>query len=265
MSKRQIDTKHQMEKFLDGNLNAFNNIYERYSGRIYRFIVRQFGTGPEARSLYMIVWAEFVDARKEHTSSSDYKQSLYQILYNSLQNCHTNHTDHTALGNTKKLSSDRNENNHSRIKLLDYLRKLPRPLRETFLLRHEIGLKPRLIARIIDEPVSEVERKISQAIVLLEQEMVELGFTDEPILSLYRKSRILKSPSRWDNEIYASLPVWMEIGIQSTLIKEGMMDKKGLINSFTRSINEAKLHVHDLTNRAKQDIFRPAHSSSRSF
>jgi len=262
MSKRQIDTKHQMGKFLDGNLNAFNNIYERYSGRIYRFIVRQFGTGPEARSLYMIVWAEFVDARKDHTSPSDYKKSLYQILYNCLQNCHTSHTDPSVLGNAKKSTSDRNENNHSRIKLLDHLRKLPKPLRETFLLRHEIGLKPRLIARIIDESVSEVERKISQAIVLLEQEMVELGFTDEPILSLYRKSRILKSPSQWDDEIYASLPVWMEIGIQSTLIKEGMMDKKGFIDSFTRSINEAKLHVHDLTNRAKQDIFRPTQTSS---
>lgn len=262
MSKRQIDTKLQMEKFLDGNLNAFNNIYERYSGRIYRFIVRQFGTGPQARSLYITVWAEFVDARKEHTSSSQYKIALYKILYRCLQNCNT---DQPFFGVTQKINGENDEKGHSSIKLLEHLRKLPKPLREVFLLRHEIGLKTPLIARILEESVSDTERKISQAIVLLEQEMVERGFTDEPVLTLYRNSRMLKSPTRWDSEIYASLPIWIEIGIQGTLMKEGMLDKKSLINTFNRSIYEAKQHVHDLTNRAKQDIFRPIQHSRHTF
>lgn len=257
MSKRRIDTKLQMEKFLDGNLNAFNNIYERYSARIYRFIVRQFGTGPEAHSLYMTVWAEFVDARKEHTSPGQYKISLYKTLYQRLQNLTVNDS---YFSDAKKLSGEHGNKSHSRIKLLDHLRKLPKPLREAFLLRHEMGLKTVLIARIIEEPIDEVERKISQAIVLLEQEMIELGCTDEPVLTIYRKSRMLRSPSRWDSEIYDALPVWMEIGIQGTLLKEGMVDKKNLIKNFSRSLNEAKQHVHDLTNRAKQDIFRPTNT-----
>jgi DNA-directed RNA polymerase specialized sigma24 family protein len=261
MSKRRIDTKHQMEKFLDGNLNAFNNIYERYSGRIYRFIVRQLGTGPQARSLYMTVWAEFVDARKEHTSPGQYKISLYKILYRCLQNCNT---EQALPNDTQKLSGN-TDGSQPRIKLLNHLRALPQPLREAFLLRHEIGLKTTLIARIIEEPVSETERKIDQAIVLLEQEMIELNHLEEPVLAIYRNSRMLKSPTLWDKEIYASLPIWMEIGIQSTLINEGMMDKKGLFKSFSRSLNEAKRHVHDLTDRAKQDIFKPAHNTGHTF
>jgi RNA polymerase sigma-70 factor (ECF subfamily) len=254
MSKREINTKLQMEKFLNGNLNAFNNIYERYSGRIYRFIVRQFGTGPQAHSLYITVWAEFVEARKEHTSPSQYKIALYKILYRCLQNCNT---DQAILSDTQKPNHEDDKRGNSRIKLLDHLRGLPKSLREVFLLRHEIGLKTPLIARILEESVNDTERKISQAIVLLEQEMVELGYIDEPVLALYRNSRMLKSPTQWDNEIYASLPIWMEIGIQGTLIKEGMLDKKGILNTFNRSIHEAKQHVHDLTNRAKQDFSRP--------
>ncbi len=262
MSKREINTKLQLEKFLDGNLNAFNNIYERYSGRIYRFIVRQFGTGPQARSLYITIWAEFVEARKDHTSPSQYKIALYKILYHCLQNCNA---DQSFLSDAQKSNSDGDKQAHSRIKLLDHLRGLPKSLREVFLLRHEIGLKTSLIARILEESVSDTERKISQAIVLLEQEMVELGYIDEPVLALYRNSRMLKSPTQWDNEIYASLPIWMEIGIQGTLIKEGMLDKKGILNTFNRSIHEAKRHVHDLTNRAKQDLSRPINRTRHTF
>lgn len=254
MKNRRFDTKQQMERFLDGNLGAFNHIYERYSGRMYRFIVRQCGTGPHARAIYLTVWAEFVDARKQHNSANDYKISLHKILHRRMKNHYGNES---VTNETHLPSIDHGQDINWRIKLLEFVRQLPKELREVFLFRHEIGINSAIIARVLDESKDEIERAINQATLLLEQELVNQGYDDErTVAQLYRDSRILKSPSLWDNEIYTALPVWMELGIQNTLIHEQMLDKESIMRNITGSLNHAKKQVHELAQHTKQDLFK---------
>ena len=247
MNRRRFDTKIQMKKFLAGNSNAFNHIYERYSGRICRFIVRQCGTGPLARSLYLTTWAEFVDARKQYSSPNKYKMALYKILHEQMKNI--GNAEKPTKENTQ-YATDRGDETHWRVKLLIHVRQLPKQLREVFLFRYEIGLSNTIIARILNQTEDEIEKKISQAIVLLEQEMVEADCHDEgSVLQIYRDSRILKSPSLWDKEIHAALPVWMEIGIQGTLFSEQVPGKGSLISN-------TKERARELTNHVRQKLFR---------
>lgn len=253
MKQRRFDTKALMKMFLEGDQQAFNHIYERYSGRIYRFIVRQCGTAPIARSLYLTVWAEFVDARRQYNSPNKLKMALYRILHENLR---------AACQESEELHQQnriitKSDGVQWRITLLDHLRRLPVHLREVFLYRHEMGLNSAMICRVMGESKPSVERQLTQAVQLLEQELDNDGCPAElsPI-KLYQESRVLKSPSFWDNEVLTTLPTWLEGDLKNTHLKQHIDKKQLVITEISTTFDGLRKSVQSIATSTKQELFK---------
>lgn len=255
MKQRRFDTKALMIKFLEGDQQAFNFLYERYSGRIYRFIVRQCGTAPHARTLYMSVWAEFVNARHEYDSPNKLKMALYKILHKNLREVCQEISE--PLREQQNRMITKSGGVQWRIALLDHLRRLPVHLREVFLYRYEMGLNSTIICRVMDESRTSIERQLTQAVQLLGQELDNDGCPDElsPV-KLYQESRVLKSPSFWDKEVLTALPTWFEGDMRNADIKQHIDKKQLIINDISTTLDDVKKSVQTIATQARQELLK---------
>ena len=47
-----------MLAYAQGDASAFDHLYDRHKGRLYRYVKRQCGDCPEAEELYQDIWME---------------------------------------------------------------------------------------------------------------------------------------------------------------------------------------------------------------
>jgi RNA polymerase sigma-70 factor, ECF subfamily len=77
------DTDEQlMRRYRDGDLRAFDRLYERYRGPLYRYVRRLCGDGGSADELYQDVWMRLVAARQQWDATQAFSPWLYRIAHN---------------------------------------------------------------------------------------------------------------------------------------------------------------------------------------
>ena len=67
-----------------GDASAFDAIYARHKGGVYRFILRQCGHAGIADELFQDVWMNVIRARSSYTPSAKFTTWLYRIAHNRL-------------------------------------------------------------------------------------------------------------------------------------------------------------------------------------
>jgi RNA polymerase sigma-70 factor (ECF subfamily) len=67
-----------------GDAGAFETLYRRYRGSLYRFLVRQAGGEAAGEELYQDVWMTLVRHRESWTPSAALKTYLYRIAHSRL-------------------------------------------------------------------------------------------------------------------------------------------------------------------------------------
>jgi len=73
-----------MSAWLAGDAAAFDALYARYRGSLYRFLLRQAGSEAAAEELYHDVWMTLVRRRMQWTPSAALKTYLYRIAHSRL-------------------------------------------------------------------------------------------------------------------------------------------------------------------------------------
>ena len=148
-----------MLAYAGGDAAAFEELYDRHKGPLYRFVLRSVRTG-EAEELFQDIWMKVIEARARYVASAKFTTWLYTIAHNRL-------VDHWRARGLAVVSLDADEDGGSvpepvappsaephRIaearatldRLSAALAALPLAQREAFLLHHEGDLTAAEIA-----------------------------------------------------------------------------------------------------------------------
>jgi DNA-directed RNA polymerase specialized sigma24 family protein len=193
---------------MEGDKGAFEAFYERYRGRIYRFIARQYGTGDFGKAAYYSAWRHLVISSHTCKSPKELKFSFFQNLEKSSQ---TNPQLKRTESQTTYLPRDIEEDGKWSVVFIEQFRHLPEAMKKRFLFKHELGLSNNAIARIFEDKRKHIDKSIEEAERILRLHMSEAGCPDDISLDkLYRESRVVKPPAHWNSEILDSFTIWLK-------------------------------------------------------
>jgi hypothetical protein len=204
---RRFDTDAVLEKVLQHDKEGFASFYERYRGRVYRFIVRQYGTGEYGKAAYYSTWRNLVISGIRIKTPKDLKLAFYKYLGKSVKN---NLPPHNVGMPSNYLPRDIEQDGNWSLALLEHFKKLSAEKKRYFLFKHEIGMSDAAIAKILGVEKKVIEKQLSQAESELQQAMDDSGCPKKYSLEkLYRESRVVKPPASWDQEIIDSFNMWL--------------------------------------------------------
>lgn len=73
-----------MLAYREGNAGAFETLYTRHRGRLYRFVLRSIKARGVAEELFQEVWMRVIEARERYTPQARFTTWLYTIAHNLL-------------------------------------------------------------------------------------------------------------------------------------------------------------------------------------
>jgi RNA polymerase sigma-70 factor, ECF subfamily len=73
-----------MLAYRDGNAGAFETLYTRHRGRLYRFVLRSVKARSIAEELFQEAWMRVIEARGRYTPQAKFTTWLYTIAHNLL-------------------------------------------------------------------------------------------------------------------------------------------------------------------------------------
>ena len=147
-----------MVAYAGGDAGAFEALYARHKGGLYRFVLRSVGSRAEADEIYQDVWMRVVEARHRYVPSAKFATWLYTVAHHRL-------VDHWRARGLATVSMDAEDGaapepaappadepervvqaRQSLDRLAAALAALPLAQREAFLLHHEGELTAAQIA-----------------------------------------------------------------------------------------------------------------------
>jgi len=164
-----------MLRYAAGELAAFETLYERHRGGLYRFFLRQ---SPRlvAEELFQDVWSGVIQARRRYRPEATFRTWLYTLARNRLIDYRRRQGhDPLALSAVTEAALDDVRNGiadnplqlaglHDCLELLLRLvEALPTLQRETFLLRHDAGMTLQEIAAALDTGLETARSRLRYA------------------------------------------------------------------------------------------------------
>lgn len=176
-----------MLSFRDGDAGAFDALYRRHRGGLYRYIVRLCADPAVADELFQEVWTNLIRARHTYAVSAKFTTYLYRLAHNRL----VDHYRAQAGRSTASLDDDDPpavpelvaarrdqpeaafEVKQQAARLMELLSKLPPAQREAFLLQQEAGLSVENIAKATGVSHETAKSRLRYALAKLRQGMSE--------------------------------------------------------------------------------------------
>ena len=73
-----------MMRYLEGDERAFEALYARYKGPIYRYLLRHLRNSDEAGEMFQEVWIRLIDRRKQFRRGGNFKSYLFTLAHNRM-------------------------------------------------------------------------------------------------------------------------------------------------------------------------------------
>jgi len=179
-----------MLAYAAGDATAFDALYARHKGGVYRYLLRHCGNAGTADELFQDVWMNVIRVRTAYAPSAKLTTWLYRIAHNRLID-HWRATGRFELATAGTGADDddpldaiaaaRNDEPEVRAgareiatRLAAALAALPPAQRETFLLHQEGGLELSEIAAIVGTGVETVKSRLRYAVAKLRTELGDL-------------------------------------------------------------------------------------------
>ena len=131
-----------MLAYRDGDAGAFETLYARHRGALYRFVLRSLKDRSDAEELFQEAWIRVIEARERYAPSARFKTWLYTIAHNLLVDhwrrkgltlVELNDDEHASPDNP----AHQVEARETAARFLQALEALPPAQREAFLLHEE--------------------------------------------------------------------------------------------------------------------------------
>jgi RNA polymerase sigma factor (sigma-70 family) len=143
-----------MLAYREGDAGAFEKLYRRHRGALYRFIVRSIRERGTAEELFQEAWIRVIEARGRYAASARFTTWLYTIAHNLLvdhwrrKGLTLVELDADTAGAAPDNPARQAEARESLVRLMRALEALPPAQREAFLLHEEAGLTVAEIAAV---------------------------------------------------------------------------------------------------------------------
>ena len=182
-----------MQAYAAGRAAAFDTLYARHKGGVYRYLLRHCGNVGIAEELFQDVWMNAIRARDRYAPTAKFTTWLYTLAHHRL-------VDHWRASGQAKLASidddgdegtraivealpaSRGDEPEARIdarqlreQLHAALATLPAVQRDAFLLQHEGGLSLAEIGQLTGVGVETVKSRLRYAVAKLRGELATLG------------------------------------------------------------------------------------------
>jgi len=178
-----------MQRYRDGDARAFEQLYARHKGPVYRYLLRQCGVAALAEELFQDVWMNLIKARERYEVRAKFTTWLYTLAHNRVIDhyrrqaagvpiSYDDDPDDTPMiekvaDSELKQPDNEFERRRQAQKLLGLLGDLPEAQREAFLLREESGLSLEEIAAITGVNAETAKSRLRYALVKLRQGMTK--------------------------------------------------------------------------------------------
>lgn len=143
-----------MLAYRGGQAGAFDTLYARHRGRLYRFILRSIKDRATAEELFQEAWIRVIEARSRYAPQARFTTWLYTIAHNLVvdhwrrKGLTLVQLDEEAAVAAADNPARQAEARESLARLLQALEALPEAQREAFLLHEEAGLSVAEIAKV---------------------------------------------------------------------------------------------------------------------
>ena len=178
-----------MERYRDGDAGAFDLLYARHKGGVYRYMLRQCGDRDIAEELYQDVWMNLIRARDGYTVTAKFTTWLYRLAHNRLIDYYRSRSggvpvsfdaeDGPALDNVPAARADDPavsvDIKQQAGRLLQLIEALPESQREAFLLQQESDMSIEDIAQATGVNRETAKSRLRYALSRLRAGMREAG------------------------------------------------------------------------------------------
>lgn len=189
-----ISDETLMSRYRDGDARAFELLYERHRGPLYRYFLRQCGVAAVAEELYQDVWMKLIRARADYEVRAKFTTWLYHMAHNRLIDHYrrTQHElplsyasdseddplDHVAADPRIEPENELDRRRQVR-RLLQLVGDLPEAQREAWLMRAEGGLSLEEIAATTGVNAETAKSRLRYATKRLRHGLQGGGGTDD--------------------------------------------------------------------------------------
>jgi RNA polymerase sigma-70 factor (ECF subfamily) len=142
-----------MKAFAGGNMEAFEHLYDRHRGPLYRYILRLAGEAATANDLYQGSWEKIIKARGNYKATAPFRAWMYRIAHNHVMDFFRRRrpvsdlppeeTEANEPGPDKLLQDE-----YRKRELREAIEQLPDEQKDVLLLKLEAGLDLQTIADV---------------------------------------------------------------------------------------------------------------------
>jgi RNA polymerase sigma-70 factor (ECF subfamily) len=175
-----------MERYRDGDADAFSTLYAHHKGPLYRYLLRQVRNAGAAADLFQEVWSRLIATRARYEARAKFATFLFHIAHNCTMDFFRRDLMMRRVArpddaDTQSMEPEVPEHQRpdglaefaeQQSALLAALGALPREQRETFLLHEETGLTIEEIARVTDVGIETVKSRLRYAIRKLKNSLL---------------------------------------------------------------------------------------------
>jgi RNA polymerase sigma-70 factor (ECF subfamily) len=182
VGSEQVADEQLMLRYRDGDASAFETLYGRHRGGVFRYVLRQVGLRSTAEEVFQEIWMKIISSRARYRVEARFATFLYHIAHN----CVVDHFRRKTPLHLISLDDDEGEAlevaapageqpervvalRQSAAKLLNALALLPPEQREVFLLHEEGGLTLEEIATVTSTGRETVKSRLRYALARLRE------------------------------------------------------------------------------------------------
>ncbi len=185
-----------MLSYRDGNALAFETLYGRWRGKLYRYLLRQCGSPAYAEELYQDIWLKIIGARAGYEVTAKFSTWLFRIAHNRLVDHYRHHAGEVAATYQSNSDDTEGEDDYDplatlvaprteqpevllerkalALSLVRHIDALPAAQRETFMLSEEAEMTLEEIAAATGVSRETAKSRLRYAVSKLRQQLKEL-------------------------------------------------------------------------------------------
>ena len=172
-----------MLMYKNGDASAFEHLYARHKGPVYRYVLRHCTDKNIAEELFQDIWMKLINARERYEVKAAFKTYLYQVAHNRIidhfrkEKIGGNETNNSEIDQLQSSQQDQpeiySEMEQQTLKILDCIAGLQADQRDVFLLKEEAGMSIHAIAGILGINPETAKSRLRYAVKKLRQALDE--------------------------------------------------------------------------------------------
>jgi len=170
-----------MLRYRDGDVGAFQTLYQRHNGALYRYLLRLCRHRDTAEDLYQEVWSKIIKSRQQYRPTAKFSTFLYRVAHNCfIDHIRRNkrHMHEVAIDPDESASATESPEhaadqslNRKRLDLA--LAKLPSEQRDAVLLFLEAGMNLEAISQVTGVNRETAKSRLRYATAKLKSALVD--------------------------------------------------------------------------------------------